>query len=107
MSLSPKAPFPDRDVFYVAHPIAPFRLSEERCGVDSCGPAHFGLSACPSMSLNSHWLHSTVKSPLRTNEAWLIDLAAFEIGMIQWDGEGIPVYAATALALFGDRFHDL
>ena len=25
--------------------------------VDSFGPAHFGLSACPSMSLNSHWLH--------------------------------------------------
>ncbi len=34
---------------------------------------------------------------LRTNEAWLADLAAFTIATIQWNGERIPVRAARDL----------
>ena len=42
---------PDRDVFYVADPISSIEI-------DSCAPAHFDLSVCPSMSLASPRLHS-------------------------------------------------
>jgi len=35
---------------------------------------------------------------LRTNEAWLTDLAAFTISIVQRDGESIPVRAARDLA---------
>src|SRR6476660_3607526 len=39
--------------FTVIYPAAP---AQSR--VNSFAPADFGLSACPSMSLNSHWLDS-------------------------------------------------
>src|SRR5919106_4956285 len=38
------------------------------------------------------------EKPLRTNEAWLIDLAALTIGTIQWNGESIPVCSTRDLA---------
>jgi hypothetical protein len=44
--------------------------------VDSLAPAHFGLSACRSMSLNSHCLHSlTCASFLFRLFVRLVDLA--------------------------------
>jgi hypothetical protein len=38
------------------------------------------------------------EKPLRTNEAWLAELAAFKIAAIQRNGEGIVVSAARDLA---------
>jgi hypothetical protein len=42
--------------FYVADPSAPLKLAP--FPIDSCAPAHFDLSVCPSMSLAAPRLHS-------------------------------------------------